>query len=164
MKCRQPLINVEDRTMRNLTRSLLLAFVVALVPPTLCAAQQAHPAARARVPALVAISPNLHGAETPFRLARLGGNSPRDVILLAPDADASVLTRAVEALMVVRRQSGDAASTSATFRVQQPQRLRVLPWAARVLQDVRGAAPREIPGVGRLRAVQIWLPAQHPRA
>lgn len=147
--------------MRNLIRSLLLAFAVALVPSAFCAAQQAHPAARARVPALVAISPDLQRAETPFRLARFGGNSPRDVILLAPDADASVLTQAVEALMIVRRQS--AASTSATFRVQQTRPPRVLPWAARVLQDVRGAAPQEIPGVGRLRAVQIWLPAQHSR-
>lgn len=147
--------------MRKLIRSLLLAVGLVLVPNAFCIAQQQTPApARARVPALVAISPDLQGAETPFRLARFGGNSPRDVILIAPDADAAVLTQAVEALMVVRRQSGDAASASATFRVQQPQRARVLPWAARVLQDVRNAAPRAIPGVGRMRAVQIWLPAQ----
>ncbi|HEX6374077.1 MAG TPA: hypothetical protein VF006_34435 [Longimicrobium sp.] len=150
--------SIED-PMRELLRSLLIAVALVLAPPAFCAAQQAQPVARTRVPALVAISPDLQGAETPFRLARFGGNSPRDVILLAPDADASALTQAVEALIVARRQSGDAASTSATFRVQQSQRARVLPWAARVLLDVRGAAPREIPGVGRLRAVQIWLPS-----
>lgn len=113
--------------MRKLIGSSLLAVGLVLVPNAFCAAQQAPTPARARVPALVAISPGLQGAETPFRLARFGGNSPRDVILLAPDADASVLTQAVDALMVVRRRSGDAASASATFRVQRPQRARVLP-------------------------------------
>ncbi|HEX8320050.1 hypothetical protein [Longimicrobium sp.] len=146
--------------MRSLIRALLLAVAVAVVPQSFCMAQQAHGTAQARVPALVAISPELQGAETPFRLERFGGRSPQDVILLAPDADAATLTQAVEALMAVRRATGDAASGSATFRVQQAQRPRVLPWAARVLQDVRGAAPRAIPGIGRLRAVQIWLPAQ----
>lgn len=147
--------------MRRLNLALLLTLIMAVLPHSECEAQAATGAARARVPALVAISPELQDAATPFRLARFGGNSPRDVILLAPDADASVLTQAVEALMVVRRQSGDATSTSAAFRVQQAPRPRApLPWAARVLEDVRNAAPREIPGVGRLRARQIWLPAQ----
>jgi hypothetical protein len=142
-------------------RNLLLLLVAALLPLSAlsAAAQSTGPAPR--TPALVALSPDLRGAETPFRLTRFGGNSPLDVILLAPEADASVLTQAVEALMVVRRQSGDHAGVSATFRVRRPQqRPRVLPWAARVLQDVRSAAPREIPGVGRVRAVQIWLPGR----
>jgi hypothetical protein len=146
--------------MRTLICALLLALAGAVVTQSFCMAQQPNGTARARVPALVAISPELQGAETPFRLARFGGSSPQDVILLAPDADAATLTRAVEALMVVRRETGDVASASATFRVQQSRRSRVLPWAARVLQDVRDAAPRAIPGIGRLRAVQIWLPAQ----
>lgn len=147
--------------MRNLIQSLL-AIVLVLVPHAICAAQQ-QPAPRVRVPALVAISPNLQGAEVPFRLARFGGSSPQDVILLAPDADASVLTQAVEALIVVRRESGDVARGNTSFRVGQPRRPRVLPWAARVLADVQSAAPRDVPGVGRLRAVRIWLPAQQGR-
>lgn len=143
-------------------RNVLLLFVAALLPLSASSAATQFMRSVPRTPALVALSPDLRGAEAPFRLVRLGGNSPRDVILLAPDADASVLTQAVEALMVVRRQSGDdAARVSATFRARRPQqRPRVLPWAARVLQDVRSAAPREVPGVGRVRAVQIWLPAQ----
>lgn len=151
--------------MRTLIRSVLLCVTVAagLVPQSICNAQQPSGTARARVPALVAIAPELAATETQFRLARFGGNSPRDVILLAPDADAAVLTQAVDALMVIRRRSGDAPTASATFRAQQQSRGRVLPWADRVLQDARNAAPREIPGVGRLRAVQIWLPAQRGR-
>lgn len=146
--------------MRTLICSLLVAGVLVLLPQTFLAAQQAQASPRTRVPVLVAISPELQGTAMPFRLARFGGNSPRDVILLAPGADATVLTQAVEALMIVRRHIGDNAGAGATFRARQPQLPRVLPWAARVMQDVRSAAQRDIPGVGRLRAVQIWLPAQ----
>lgn len=149
--------------MHKLIISLMLAVVTATFPLSFCHAQQAQASPRARVPALVAISPELHGADIPFRLSRFGGSAPRDVILLSPDADAAVLTQAVEALMVVRQQSGDAAVSTATFRVPRPQHSRVLPWAARVLQDLRTATPRGIPGVGRVKAVQIWLPSQQPR-
>jgi hypothetical protein len=150
--------------MRTLILSLLVGIAATVTSVTSCAAQQTPPAPRARVPALVAISPELQSTDTPFRLVRFGGNSPRDVILLAPDADATVFTQAVEALMTLRRQSGNVAASSATFRGRQPQRARVLPWAARVLRDVRYAAPRAIPGIGRVRALQIWLPSQQPRA
>jgi hypothetical protein len=145
--------------MRKLICLLMLAAGLAALPWSVSAAQQTQ-GARGRVPTLVAISPDLQGAETRFRLARFGGNAPRDVILLAPEADAATLTQAVEALLAVRRQSGDVATSNAMLRTREPQRARVLPWAARVVQDVRAAAPRQIPGVGRLRAVQIWLPAQ----
>lgn len=145
--------------MRKLIFLLMCAASIA-VPTAFCAAQQAQAVPRARVPALVAISPELLHAETPFRLARFGGNSPRDVILLAPNADEAALTQAVEALLAVRRQSGDVPTSDATLRVRQPHRMRVLPWAARVLRDVHAARSREIAGVGRLQAVQIWLPAQ----
>lgn len=141
-------------------RILLVAAVLGAALPWRDAAAQEPRGSRARVPALVAISPELHGTEARFRLARFGGDAPRDVILLAPDADAAVLTHAVEALLAVRRHSGDAAASDAMLRTPERPRARVLPWAARVLQDVRAAAPRQIPGVGRLPAVQIWLPAE----
>lgn len=146
--------------MRTLIRPLVLALMVALAPHAPCEAQQQPRAGatRARVPVLVAIAPELDGTSSPFRLRRIEGNASRDVILLASDADAAVLTQAVEALMLVRHRSGDEPGVSATFRVRQPQRQRVLPWAERVLRDTHAAAPREIPGVGRLQAVQIWLP------
>jgi hypothetical protein len=120
----------------------------------------AQAAGRARVPAWVAISSDLEGSAR-FRLARFSGNAPQDVILLTPDADAATLTRAVETLLAARREGGDRAASDALLRVRQPTKgTRVLPWAARVLGDVRAAASRQIPGVGRVRAVQIWLPAQ----
>ena len=141
---------------------LVLAAVVSAagaVPDS--GALHAQAASRARVPAWVAISPEMDEA-VPFRLARFAGRAPHDVILLAPHADAATLTQAVEALLAARRTGGDTPASDALLRVRQPvQDARVLPWAARVLQDVQAAEPRQLPGVGRVRAVRIWLPAQH---
>lgn len=145
--------------MRKLT--LLVITVVASMTfagggTTLCAQE-----GRARVPAWVASSPDLEGSASPFRLARFAGSAPHDVILLAPGADAATLTQAVESLLAARRAGGDEAASDALLRVPQPgMAKRELPWAARVLNDARAAAPRQIPGVGRVRAVRIWLPAQ----
>ncbi len=41
---------------------------------------------------------------------------------------------------------------------------RLLPWADRVLTDLRSAQFREIDGMGSSRAVQIWLPPQRGRS
>jgi hypothetical protein len=144
---------------------LLVMTVIASVPfadrwTTLYAQE-----ARARVPAWVAISPEMEGSANPFRLARFAGRAPQDVILLAPGADAATLTQAVDALLAARRAAGDEAESDALLRVPQAgQRRRELPWAGRVIDDARAAAPREIPGIGRVRAVRIWLPAQWPRS
>lgn len=146
--------------MRKLTILLLAAFALAAFPSGFCAAQQMQ-AARMRVPAWVVISPELEW--TGFRLARFAGNAPHDVILLAPNADAATLTEAVEALLAARREAGDIPAADALLRAQRTaQTSRILPWAGRVLQDARAAPPRQVPGVGRVRAVRIWLPAQRP--
>ena len=123
-------------------------------------AAHAQTASRARVPAWVAISPELD-ATAPFRLARFAGSAPHDVILLARHADATTLTQAVEALLAARRAGGNIPVSDSLLRVRQQARdARVLPWAGRVLADVRAAEPRQLPGVGRMRAVRIWLPMQ----
>jgi hypothetical protein len=122
---------------------------------------QASPAARARVPVTVAILPRLDTAATPYVIARFGGSAPRDVILLASTADSLVLTAAVQALVTIRRQTGDLAVETGRYRVQGTHPRRALPWAARVVADARTGAPRMIPNYGRLRSVQIWLPASN---
>lgn len=147
--------------MRKLLFFLLVYGVSAVLPSGSSVAQQTQ-TVRGRIPTLVAISTRAQDSQTRFRVARFGGTAARDVIVLAADADAAVLTEAVEALLAVRRQAGDLATADGTFRTSTPQRVRVLPWAARVLQDARAAPPREIPAVGRMAAVQIWLPAQQP--
>lgn len=116
-----------------------------------------------RTPALVAIQPRLQGETDQFRIARFAGASPRYVILLAPGADAAVFTRAVQALRSTQR-AADPRGSDAMLRMRHAPRSGprqpgpILPWADRVLQDVRAAAPRHVPGVGSVRAVRIWLP------
>lgn len=75
-----------------------------------------------------------------------------------------LLTEALKTLRLVWAQGNsraDAAGEHALFRrspataAARPR--RVLPWAARVLDDLREAPPRHVPGVGRVKAVQIWL-------
>lgn len=140
-------------------RRMLLLLVMAVLPLSTPAAAQAG----SRAPAVVVISSDSQAGDTPFRIARFAGKAPRDVILLSPGADAAILTRAVEALLAARRQTGGHANTDAMLRVRPRSGATRrppanLPWAARVVEDVRAAAPREVPGIGKVRAVQIWLP------
>lgn len=118
-----------------------------------------------RVPALVAFVDTLPQDVPRFRILRDG---VRDVILLPPDADAELLTLAVEALGLARSQSptgqlllrvGGAEAAGAAGNAAR----RVLPWAGRVLADARNAREQHVPGVGRVRAVQIWLPRLNAR-
>lgn len=83
-----------------------------------------------------------------------------------------MLSRAIMDLAVIRAESGDTVrkgvTPSATMRVRPsqdtpPHAPRELPWAQRVLDDLRGARRRDIPGVGTFPAVEIWLPPQRGR-
>lgn len=40
------------------------------------------------------------------------------------------------------------------------QALRALPWAQRVVRDLKAAEIREIRSLGEVQAVDIWLPRQ----
>jgi hypothetical protein len=127
-------------------------------------AQSARCASGSRAPALVAVVDTLPHDAPRFRIVR---DPARDVILIPPDAGPELLTMAVETLGLARSQpqrsqmilrvrgSGAAAAANASRR-------RVLPWAASVLADLRDAREQHVPGVGRVRAVQIWLPRPGP--
>jgi hypothetical protein len=101
----------------------------------------------------------------PYRILRFGrSDAKQDVILLGTAADAATLSRAIEALLAVRRAAGDVPESDAQMRVRSGlSRRPVLPWAGRVLRDLSEAEPRHVPRVGQLRAVRIWLPAQQRR-
>lgn len=135
----------------------------------------AHPAraqadrSTARVPVLLAVVDSLPDTNSGFRIVQLAGESARHVVLLSSDASPDVLTGAVETLRIVLARSGESGSAGgggALYRTvpgttgSHPR--RVLPWAERVLRDLRMAHPRHVPDVGHVRAVQIWL-APHPR-
>jgi hypothetical protein len=121
-----------------------------------------------RVPVTVALVDRLPAPDAPFVILRRPDATPADVILLPRDADASVLTDAVRALLLARRNTGgDVAATPAVlrarFRSSGGGGRPLLPWAPRVLNDLRRAPISELVGVGPVRSVQIWLPAQRGR-
>jgi hypothetical protein len=123
---------------------------------------QAHQSA-GRVPVLLAVVDSLPDTGPRFRIVKLAGESVRDVVLLPPDASPDLLAEAVETLRMVwtRDGSGGAADGGVMLRrvpsTTQPSPRRVPPWSDRVLHDLREARPRQVPGVGRVRTVQIWL-------
>lgn len=137
----------------------LTVVVLVLASPAEGAAQ---PGIR-RVPVWVAIAPAWNAGDgVQFRLLRFGPANPADdVIFLAPGADSTVLTEAIHALVAVRRETGDWTASDANLRVRGSfTRDRSLPWASRVLQDARASRPRQVPRVGNVQAVRIWLPVQ----
>lgn len=119
-----------------------------------------------RVAATVALADGpLEGAR--FLVKRFPGAPNSDVILLAPDATAAELSSAVRTLLVVRQREGDSPRIKRTLRIRPGSSPVIaqapLPWAARVLDDASRSARVAVPGVGSVRAVQIWLPGQSAR-
>jgi hypothetical protein len=130
-------------------------------------AQASHERQPTRVPVTVAVVERLPAGNTePFLILRRADLDPRDVILLtSASADGRRLSSAVEQLLMNRAVRGDTAARTSAVRVRrrQPQAERPeLPWAERVLREVRRAEPRLVAGVGVVRAIQIWLPPARP--
>jgi hypothetical protein len=121
-----------------------------------------------RVPVTVALAEQLDGDASAVILRR-SNVAPHDVILLrAAGANGRQLSEAVLDLLTIREKMGDTPSTTAAVRVRPkagaPGRVRrELPWAQRVVNDVRKAEVQDIPRVGNVRAVQIWLPSHQKR-
>ncbi len=144
-------------------RTLLLLLSLTCCVTFRADAQQGRPT---RVSVMVALGDRatLNGA--PFRIVRRADTAPHDIILIAPEADARALSEAIGQLQMMRRVQGDTATTSATMRVRRPARAReprTLPWAPRVIQDLRRAETHPLPGIGTVKSVQIWLPATRTR-
>jgi hypothetical protein len=105
-------------------------------------------------------------SDAPFRILRRADVTPHDVILFRADADSATLSAAVHDLLAIRRVQGDTTrSGTGAMRVRQPGRaaprtVRMLPWARRVMDDLRRADRQVIAGVGTVPSVQIWLPPQ----
>lgn len=118
-----------------------------------------------RVPVVLALVDTLTG-DAPFRILRRAEVTPHDVILFRVGADSATLSAAVHDLLSIRRVQGDTTRSGAgAVRVRQPVRtaareVRMLPWARRVMEDLRRADRRVIAGVGAVPSVQIWLPPQ----
>lgn len=157
------MIRLLKQTFAALSCCVILAVGNAIAQQT---AQSARPSTR--VPVLVAITNTPNLSQQPFMVLRRAGGAAGDVIVLREGtASAAQLSQAVYMLLASRRTEGDTAQTVKAFggevRTAEGQPARELPWAQRVIDDVRNAQPRAVPGVGRARAVQIWLPAQRGR-
>lgn len=161
---------LRSRIQRRLPLRPLLAAVLLLWAGTasLPAQQRGAPRGPARVPVTVVLGDSLPRTDAPFVVQRRPDLRPRDVILLRRDATGEDLSEAVRTLLVVRQADGDTATRAATLRMRPGQARRgtprEFPWAGRVLAELRGAGAREVAGIGRVRAVEIWLPPQRRRA
>jgi hypothetical protein len=126
-------------------------------------AQEAAAASRARTSVLIVLVDELpHGSEA-FEILRRAEIVPHDVILLRSDAGAAELTAAVRTLMAARQQGGDDPERSVVLRKRRSAASppgRSLPWAPRVLNDLRQARAIDVRGVGMRPAVEIWLPSR----
>lgn len=114
----------------------------------------------ARAPVLVVMVDSL-ASEPGYRITRLAHSSEQDVILLPRNADPAQFSEALETLRVVWAHDDGRAGAPATFRLRpgpaEARRRVAIPWAERVIADLRAAPEREVPGVGRARSVRIWL-------
>lgn len=144
--------------------ALLALFAGAVSAEGQVQAGSSRGAAPSRIPVTVSMVDALPAAQAPFALLRRSTADGGDVIIIPAGADANLLSDAVRALLTVRRHEGDQASRSGMLRVTaRTSRRPELPWAARVLGDVRRTPPQVLVGVGTTRSVTIWLPPQRPR-
>lgn len=152
-------MTVVSRRLSNLALLVGILFVAEL---------NAQPAARgdglsARVAVTVALSEAISDSVPPYTILRIPGSARPDVIVLRHDADEHSLSEAVRTLLLTRRQTGDVPASAGRFRMRRSEgghegRPSVLPWAARVLRDLRESPIRPVDGVGAVKAVEIWLP------
>lgn len=151
----------------RLLAAVLLSVLLLPSADAMLHSQQA-PTRPTRVPVTLAmVDGTLTGGES-YRILRRADQSPHDLLLLRSDADVAVLSGAIENLLLIRAQTGDTARVSGTTRIRRsvggPERpSRVLPWAGRVLNDLRRAQPRPVAGVGTVPTVEVWLPPQAGR-
>jgi hypothetical protein len=144
-------------------RRFLSFLVLALGAITPLQIRAQHGRAPTRVPAVLVLVDSSATSGEPFQVLRRASVEPHDVILLAQGADAWSLSAAVRQLVLLRRMQGDTSSATGPMRIRGAPTTHAagpLPWAARVIEDLRNATARRVAGIGTAPAVQIWLPPQ----
>lgn len=146
------------RTLAVSAVALPLRVAAQSIPPS------AGPAQAPRIPVTVAMVQALPEESAGYVILWQPGRARADIILVRADADEQTLSDAVRATLMAQRQAGETRTTGRMLRMRSSShgRAPVLPWAARVLSDLRGAAPRKVEGVGEVKAVEIWLPRPQP--
>ncbi|MDB4948856.1 MAG: hypothetical protein JWM27_1505 [Gemmatimonadetes bacterium] len=154
--------------MTSRATSLVIALVLLATRPL--AGQRSGLREVQRVPVTVALVDELPVADVPFLVQRRPALAPHDIVLLRTGATAAQLSEAIRTLLAARQAGGDLPAVNGFVRMRphaapaaNAAPRRQLPWAERVMRDVRKAPMMQIEGIGRGRAVQIWLPPQHGR-
>ncbi len=142
------------------------AFGLFLIPALASvSAAQTHAAGgrEGRLPVTIVVSDRVP-SDSRFVVHRVPNAARRDRIVLRSDATGEDLMAAINTLLSARQIEGDIPSVERTLRIRPTHasnsRRAPYPWVARILTDLRQAAPTDVPGIGRARAVQIWLPIQ----
>jgi len=140
----------------------LLLAAIATFTPAILPAQRTGAGVPTRVPLTLVLVSALPRPGAVYEIQRRTTGTDRDIVLLPNTATPEQLSDAVRGVLTARQAGGDTATEAGTFRVRPHDGAArvVLPWADRVLTDLRGAHLRNVPGVGRVRAVRIWLPSQ----
>ena len=151
--------------MKPISSALLVAAALAASGPVVLAAQRTGERAPRRVPLTVALVSELPRPGAAYEVQRRTTGSDLDVILLLDTTTPEQFSDAVRGVLTARQAGGDTAARAGAFRVRPHRSMTrsALPWAGRVLTDLRAAHVRVVPGVGRVRAVRIWLPPQSGR-
>jgi len=155
--------------MRQLSLRSVVTVLLVLVAWTATNAQSSQEETRRqneiarRVAVTIVLTNKLPQGTTGAAILRRHSVVPHDVILLAePGADANQLSAALFTLAATREVMGDTASADATVRVPssagpQAWARRETPRAGRTLDRLRVASPREVAGVGTVRAYDVDL-------
>lgn len=112
-----------------------------------------------RVPATILLVHTTDHGDAAWVILRRPESEPHDVILLrAETADAMRLTAAVVALQAARIRDGDVPTRPLVAR-RGPvtEQVRPLPWAQAALEYLKRGEIREIRGVGKYPALEVWL-------
>lgn len=119
-----------------------------------------------RIPVTIVLADSLVPVGAPFVIQRRANLIPHDVILLTDDPSEGDFAQAIRTLLLTRNIAGDAPTADAKLKLNpgtaKHGTVRQFKWTSRVLSDLRGAKPKIIVGIGRFKAIEIWLPPQKP--
>ena len=145
--------------------SILLVLLALSSAPAAAQQGEGQPRRPTRVPVTLMMA-DTPSAE-PYRIIRRADQAPYDVVVFSAAADSAALSHAVSELLLLRQVQGDTVTVAAVggmMRVRGTGGARAdtrpIPWAGRVMRDLANAPRKDVPGVGALRSVLIWLPPQ----
>lgn len=119
-----------------------------------------------RVPVVIRLTSALTDAT--FLIKRNPPGMNGDVIELSESSSANDLSTAVQMLMQVRKIDGDTGTGSKTFRLHSAEVrgrvIPILPWANRVIGDLKKIAAAERAASRGNGSLKIWLPPQKKRS